>query len=366
MLIRLFLELLRGLGRHDSSDVDQQHTITRSIQMTYRKDPIRTVVRNVLLLLLLALALVLTACNTNQSDSLTDRSFMTSQPCAAPCWYGLEADKASREDVYATLQKLPFVDQTSIKESITTWQNDEHVVEVWWSCLHPQNDSCGGGVRLSGNKLKSLYLMPGYTLTFSDTVQKLGPPNYVSYFPGLDPRCGLSLIWLAHGISINGQLPKLCPSLDERKAGLPINPNIQVLSMSFESPDILQSRIAQSRDGYQPWPGFSESALSFLDFVPGSLDMWLFVLLTLVVLVLLALKKRDWPSPVIGFALAAAAMIGPTMQFQFSDIITPTCGAYFVNVLLCGTVYTLIAEAARRLWQRRTNTTTSVNDKSST
>jgi hypothetical protein len=334
--------------------------------MTCLKNLSKTFVKSVLLLLFVVLAFALSACNANQNDPLIDRSFVTSQPCAAPCWYGLEVDKSSREDAYATLRKLLFVDQTSINEYITIWQNDEQAVNVGWSCLHPKNDSCGGGARFSGNKLERLSLTPGYSFTFSDTVQKLGPPNYVSYFPGMDPKCDLSLVWPAQGISVNGQLPKLCPSLDEIKTGLPINPNIQVVEISFESPAILHSWIAQSHDGYQPWPGFSENPLSFLDFVSGSLNMWLFVLLTLIILVMLALWKRNWPSPVLGFALAAIAMIGPTVQFQFSDVITPMCGAYFVNVLICGTIYTLIAVVVRHLWLRSAKTAASSQEGSST
>jgi len=318
------------------------------------------------MLLLVLLVLLLTACVGKQDDPLIDRSFITSQPCAAPCWYGLEPDKSSREDIYATLHKLPFVDQTSINEYITMGPNDEQDINVGWSCSHPKNDTCGGSARFSANKLESLYLTPGYILTFSDTVQIYGPPSYAKYFPRMDPKCDLSLVWPTQGISISGQLPKWCPSLDEIETGLPINPNIQVIGISLESPDILQNWIAQSHDGYQPWPGFSENALSFIDFVPGSLDMWLFMLLTLVLLVVISLWKRRWPSPVFSFVLAALAMIGPTIQFQFSDVITPMCSGYFVNVLLCGAVYYLIAEGARRVWTRRAKATIAIKNESST
>lgn len=78
------------------------------------------------------------------------------------------------------------------------------------------------------------------------------------------------------------------------------------------------------------------------------------------------MRKRNWPSPVFSYILAALAMIEPTIRLQFSDVITPMCGAYFVNVLLCGTVYSIIAEAVRHISLRRVKVVTVAKDESET
>ncbi len=44
--------------------------------------------------------LVSGSCTSAKEDPLVDRSFLTKQPCAPPCWYRLELDKAGQEDIY--------------------------------------------------------------------------------------------------------------------------------------------------------------------------------------------------------------------------------------------------------------------------
>jgi hypothetical protein len=71
------------------------------------------------ILLVAVLGLTLASCDGNPAldDPLADSSFLTQQPCAAPCWYGLEPDKSTADDVIAALRKLPFVDSGTIWES---------------------------------------------------------------------------------------------------------------------------------------------------------------------------------------------------------------------------------------------------------
>jgi hypothetical protein len=332
------------------------------IQMTTQKDLIVVSARRIPILLFILLALLLAACNGKQNDSLADRSFITSQPCAAPCWYGLEPDKSDREEVYATLHQLPFVDPASISEWATTWQNDEQAIGVGWSCLPKKKDSCGGGVTLSENKLKRLSLSVDYTLTFSDTVEKLGVPSHIFYVDAFwRGECYIQLFWFSKGISVGGRLPDICSS--EAMKGAPLNPNVQVSDVNYWSPAVVQELIAND-NRYLAWPGFKESGFSFFDFVSGGISTWLLILFMLGIVVVLALWKRHWPTPAISFVLAAIAMIGPTIRLQFSDVITPMCGTYFINVLLCGTVYYVIAEAARRVWARRAGATAVAKDDS--
>ena len=69
--------------------------------------------------------------------------FVTGNPCSAPCWYGLQLNKSTEADVYSTLKKLDFVDQTSIGEWSVTWLNDADAKEIFYSCLYPNEKGCG-------------------------------------------------------------------------------------------------------------------------------------------------------------------------------------------------------------------------------
>lgn len=72
-------------------------------------------------------------------DPLADQSFLNQQPCASPCWYGLEPDKSSAKEVYTTLSTLPFVDPTTIEEWGYIWLDDNRAKQVGFSCLHQKD-----------------------------------------------------------------------------------------------------------------------------------------------------------------------------------------------------------------------------------
>ena len=77
--------------------------------------------RRGILSLMAFVGLVLASCTPAIDSSKVDRSFLTKQPCAPPCWYGLKIDQSNAAEVYATLKQLSFVDQTTIKEWGANW-----------------------------------------------------------------------------------------------------------------------------------------------------------------------------------------------------------------------------------------------------
>jgi hypothetical protein len=46
-----------------------------------------------------------------------DKSIISDQPCASPCWYGLRVGESSKDDVMKTILNLPFLDANTMKES---------------------------------------------------------------------------------------------------------------------------------------------------------------------------------------------------------------------------------------------------------
>jgi hypothetical protein len=50
-------------------------------------------------------------------ELLLDRSLLTDKPCMAPCWYGLDINKSTKDKVMETLKTLSFIDQNRIFES---------------------------------------------------------------------------------------------------------------------------------------------------------------------------------------------------------------------------------------------------------
>ncbi len=118
------------------------------------------------LVVMILLQITIISCKSGNDNLPVDRSFLTQQPCASPCWYGLEPDKSSTSDVHATLATLPFVDQSRIAEGRRTWLKDDNAKEIDFDCVNPKGDSCGGMFTFSQGTLKWLLLRIPYQLTF--------------------------------------------------------------------------------------------------------------------------------------------------------------------------------------------------------
>jgi hypothetical protein len=208
-------------------------------------------------LLVILLGIVTASCNARAADdTLTDRSFLTHQPCAPPCWYGLEIDRSSESDVHSTLKSLSFIDPSTIGEWGTSWLGDDTAKEIYFGCLYPKDDRCGGAI-ISHGKLKRLWLDVSYELTFQKAVDLLGLPNYMDYRP-YHPEAGgciVQLIWSQKGILLTNLDTKNdaeCRRIDE---GGRVSPDIRVVEVVYVSLEALESE----PDGCLscvPWSGF--------------------------------------------------------------------------------------------------------------
>lgn len=209
--------------------------------------------RSVFWLLVLLFTFVVSSCN---DETLVDRSFITQEPCAAPCWYGLELEKSSEEDVYTVLENLPFVNYNSIKEWGTVWGDDENAKEIFYDCQHPRKKRCGGFI-LSNDRLKQLWVSVNYNLSFFDVVQILGPPNHISYVPrsGEIAGCTLALYWPKKSIYIRSHQREGCPALDTLKKGVKIDSDTKVTYITYID---LETFNLGTRENEFLWPGFAE------------------------------------------------------------------------------------------------------------
>ncbi len=200
---------------------------------------------------------VLAGCSATTDDPAADHSFLTQRPCTAPCWYGLELDKSSKDDVYATLRTLPFIDQNTIKEWKSSWLNDENAEEVYFSCLHPDTKFCGGAL-ISQGKLKQLRMSIGYDLTFDMVIQRLGIPAYISYHPDIAEAgvCIVSLYWPTVRIQVDSysKQDKLCQKLS---AGAGVDPQSTVGQIIYRVTEGFSPGL-ESGWPYAPWPGFAK------------------------------------------------------------------------------------------------------------
>jgi hypothetical protein len=190
------------------------------------------------------------------NDPLADQSFITSEPCQAPCWYGLELDKSNTKDVKATLKSLSFVDPTSIRDGTSPWLDDDFATVISWDCIHPKLEGCGLA-HISEDKLKQIWMKAGYRLDVQMAVATLGRPDYIDYgFQDPASGCLLFMEWPEQGITIYSEWndDSLCQSIQN---GTKIPANILITKLVYmvqagfsPTPSVCCTRTT--------WPGLEE------------------------------------------------------------------------------------------------------------
>jgi len=145
------------------------------------------------LIFVIAIASTLFSCNSQGVNletldpNLYDQSWLTGQPCGAPCWYGLEPGVSSREDSISKVKQLPFIG------------GNDGASEETFLCKEPRDSDCIFMIfeNDTNGPLEDLYVIPNYQITFEQAVEKLGSPDGFSILPMYADAagCRLQAIW---------------------------------------------------------------------------------------------------------------------------------------------------------------------------
>ncbi len=185
---------------------------------------------------------------TFPEDSRVDRSFVTGQPCDAPCWYGLRLGESTVDDIRATLLQLPFVDQSTLREwNIST---DGSELGFHFDCVYYNPPGSCGVLETENGKLRKIVMSVQYPLTLQSSIDLLGIPEYYTTGPSpTEDICIVSVYWPKKNIvAVVEESPreKHCsPTSNE-----PIDLDLQIISlvyMEINTPD-------QKNDESRPWP----------------------------------------------------------------------------------------------------------------
>jgi len=209
-------------------------------------------------LVIVLLIAISAGCSTPAPQmSAVDRSFVTGKPCTAPCWYGLELDKAKQETVLTTVRGLEFVDQSSIRVyDNSVWPQFPTASEVYF-CSKSEKHTCNTAV-LSEGELKMLWLSVEYDLTLSEAVQRLGEPDYISY-SSYSPEarsCRFVLYWPKDHIfveNVNATDDGICQTL---KSGKGVKANTKATGLVYAVSEVFTG--LELRSWHTSWPGFAE------------------------------------------------------------------------------------------------------------
>lgn len=129
------------------------------------------------------------------NDPNVDRSFVTGQPCYAPCWQGLNLDVSTVEEVQSTLRELPFVDQTTLFEY--KYESNQRVFGFDCTYYHvPGGGGCGVLETSIDGTLKRVVTSVQYPLSLRSVIDQIGNPEFFTANPlPNDDVCLLEIYW---------------------------------------------------------------------------------------------------------------------------------------------------------------------------
>jgi len=202
----------------------------------------------------------LVSCSSRGSALPMDRSFLTGDPCEPPCWHGLEPGVSTADNAYAVLERLPFVESDSLRETPATNGEGEDLVLLRFHCPGRHDRTFCGGVELSRGTVRQIWISPLYTLTLMQAVERLSTPTSMSFIPEVDTGfCTISLYWSERRMAVKSDLTVLCPSEREVAEGARPSPEALVGTIVYgiETPKIAPQTFRQG-DVFVPWRGFLE------------------------------------------------------------------------------------------------------------
>ncbi len=209
----------------------------------------------VILLILLSLScLSLNIPGTKSSsdfpdDPNIDRSFITGQPCEAPCWYGLTLGVSTTSDIRNTLHELSLVDQSTLFEY--SYEINEMV--FGFDCVYyhvPGGGGCGVLQTSPDGKLKSMVISVQYPLTLKSAIDRLGIPKYYTVdTSSTEDNCILSIYWPEKSIVVVTEENSRKKHCSENKSA-PIDLDLQIVSLIYTRIDPQDQQNYETR----PWP----------------------------------------------------------------------------------------------------------------
>ena len=197
-------------------------------------------------MLIFGLFFMLSSCNhasLTPEPKIADRSFLSGQPCKAPCWYNLELDKSTTVEVIETLKELPFVDHNSTILHNTVYTGNIITTGINFDCIEPKGDHCGY-LKVVDGKLKMVNMTIRYSLTIKTVIDQIGPPEYIFFFATMAGDCVLDFDYeIPKGIIVSsGQPRQICKDLRKGKI---LDKNLSFTEVTYLSKDVIPNNRCQ-------------------------------------------------------------------------------------------------------------------------
>lgn len=189
----------------------------------------------------------------DEAEVSVDKSLLTGDPCAPPCWYHLVPGESTEEDVLRVLQDLPFVDKDTIETQSRVAFPGEQL--VYWRSLASDKDDRRTGTVALDDKGQILFISysPDYPLSLGKMIELFDVPDKVFVDYQVYDCYNVSLIWLNRGLAAGitiGESQQVLPDTLAEDVGYfaPLSSPAEYLEISHLSPGYLNN--------FQEWEGF--------------------------------------------------------------------------------------------------------------
>ncbi len=105
-----------------------------------------------------------------------DQSFISGEPCGAPCFYNIELLTTSGDEAKDILENLSFINPASIIEEDNVYDEDSYYIK--YSCSEDLTELCGYIGVSSYQMVTGMGHKVFYRLSLADVVDKYGTPDF--------------------------------------------------------------------------------------------------------------------------------------------------------------------------------------------
>jgi hypothetical protein len=105
-----------------------------------------------------------------------DQSFISGEPCGAPCFYNIELLTTSGDEAKDILGNLSFINPASIIEEDNVYDEDSYYIK--YSCSEDLTELCGYIGVSSYQMVTGMGHKVFYRLSLADVVDKYGTPDF--------------------------------------------------------------------------------------------------------------------------------------------------------------------------------------------
>jgi hypothetical protein len=136
----------------------------------------------------------------NEADPLVDNSFITGEPCAPPCWYGLVPGQSTISEVKEVLKELDFILPSSVNYVERIAPNGMEEVSIRYQCPYFDGTESCGYLRLLDGHLDLIMYEVAYHLVIEDVVDIIGEPDFLFLDETHVGGCKIQFLWNEQGI----------------------------------------------------------------------------------------------------------------------------------------------------------------------